>query len=248
MEEQQQERTSYLKGANLTALGLGTRLIIRAARPHAAKLKVTKQQVGGAIGLGLFFSPVLARPVARYAPTTITVLLVLWVIVAVSVGNTKAAADLAAADEEAREKAAEEKAAKKAAAKASPDAKAESASPSAGTPSPAEPDGAGAPADEPQDAPADADLYALVRHVAAMSDQGTAAHLPDLLAEGQKRGLFGGWEQADLKDHLEALGAPVVEGKKLTFDGRQRNRQAVLLKGLPERAPGTVPAVLQKTA
>ena len=50
-------------------------------------------------------------------------------------------------------------------------------------------------ADEVQDPPAEATLYALIREVAARSDQGTAAHLPDLLDEGQKRGLFGGWGQ-----------------------------------------------------
>ena len=101
-------------------------------------------------------------------------------------------------------------------------------------------------ADEPevelQEPPADSTLYALIRHVAALSDQGTAAHRPDLLDEGQKRGLFASWDQADLKAHLTALGAPLVEGKKLTFEGRQRNRQAVLLDGLPAADPAPVPA------
>ena len=95
----------------------------------------------------------------------------------------------------------------------------------------------GQPDEELQDPPADATLYELIRQVAKRSDQGTAAHLPDLLDEGRRRGLFGGWEQADLKAHLTALGAPLVEGKKLTFGGLQRNRQAVLLDGLPEAAP-----------
>jgi len=104
-------------------------------------------------------------------------------------------------------------------------------------------DGGGEPDDELQDPPADATLYALIRHVAALSDQGTAAHLDDLLAEGQRRGLFGGWEKADLKEHLGDVGAPVVEGKKLTFSGRQRVRQAVLLEGLPVAAPAPVPAL-----
>jgi hypothetical protein len=94
--------------------------------------------------------------------------------------------------------------------------------------------------------PADETLYALIRYVAAQSDQGTAAHLPDLLAEGQRRGLLTGWEQADLRAHLAALGAPLVEGKKLTFGGRQRNRQAVLLAGLPEADPAPVPALTKK--
>ncbi|MEV7354414.1 hypothetical protein [Kitasatospora sp. NPDC091276] len=231
-------RHPYLGGISLTALGLGNRLIIRAVRPHAARLKVTKQQVGGALGLAVFFSPVLARPVARYAPTTITVVLVLWVVVAVVVGNTKAAVELAEADTKAREEAAEGKAARTAKSRSGASAEASAE---------AEPDYADDQEDEPQDPPADADLYALIRHVAAQSDQGTAAHLPDLLTEGQHRGWFGGWEQADLWAHLEALGAHLVKGKKLTFDGRQRNRQAVLLEGLPESDPGTVPAVLQKT-
>jgi len=106
-----------------------------------------------------------------------------------------------------------------------------------------QPDGGGQPEDERQDPPGDATLYALIRHVAGTSDQGTAAHLPDLLDEGQKRGLFGGWEQADLKAHLTTLGAPLVAGKKLTFRGRQRNRQAVLLDGLPEADPAPLPAL-----
>ncbi|MFJ7274687.1 hypothetical protein [Kitasatospora sp. NPDC098663] len=225
----------YLTGVSVTALGLGNRLIIRALKPH---VKITRQQVGGSIGLGLFFSPVLARPIARYAPTTFTVVLVLWVVVAVAVGNTKAATKLAEADKEAREKAAKEKAAKN---EAKADGRKE-VSPET------EQDEADDQDDDLQDAPADADLYALVRHVAAQSDQGTAAHLPDLLAEGQQRGMFEGWEQTDLKAHLAALGAPLVEGKKLTFGGRQRNRQAVLLEGLPESDPGTVPVVVQKAA
>ena len=97
--------------------------------------------------------------------------------------------------------------------------------------------------DEVQDPPAEATLYALIRHVAALSDQGTAAHLPNLLDEGQQRGLFAGWDQADLKAHLVDLGAPLVAGKKLTFGGRQRNRQAVLLDGLPAADPAPVPAL-----
>ncbi|MFJ2866373.1 hypothetical protein [Kitasatospora sp. NPDC087314] len=221
----------YLEGVSVTAFGLGNRLIIRAVRPHVEKVTITRQQVGGALALGLFFSPVLARPAARYAPTTVTVLLVLWVVVAVVVGNTEAAAELAEADQAAKEKAAKAKAGSQ-----------EEVSAEAG------PDDSDDQDDELQDAPADADLYALVRYVAAMSDQGTAAHLPDLLAEGQKRRLFGGWEQGDLKAHLAALNAPLVEGKKLTFGGRQRNRQAVLLDGLPEGTPGTVPAVVQPAA
>jgi hypothetical protein len=109
----------------------------------------------------------------------------------------------------------------------------------------------GEPADqdaELQDAPADANLYALIRYVAGMSDQGTAAHLSHVLEEGQARGLFGGWKVPDLRARLEGLGVALVEGKKLTFNGRQRNRLAVLLEALPESAPGTVPAVLQQAA
>ncbi|QMU78872.1 hypothetical protein GXW83_27400 [Streptacidiphilus sp. PB12-B1b] len=110
-----------------------------------------------------------------------------------------------------------------------------------------QPDG-GEPAEERQEPPAEATLYALIRHVAALSDQGTAAHLPDLLTEGHKRGLFGGWQQTDLKAHLTALGAPLVDGKKLTFNGHQRNRQAVLLDGLPPAAPAPVPALTRQPA
>ncbi|MFF4813262.1 hypothetical protein ACFY2K_01620 [Kitasatospora sp. NPDC001309] len=221
----------YLEGVSVTAFGLGNRLIIRAVRPHVEKVTITRQQVGGALALGLFLSPVLARPVARYAPTTVTVLLVLWVVVAVVVGNTEAAAELAEADQAAKEKPAKAKAEEQeeAAAKAGPDDSDDQD-------------------DELQDAPAEADLYALVRYVAGMSDQGTAAHLSHVLEEGQARGLFGGWKIPDLRGHLEGLGVGLVEGKKLTFNGRQRNRLAVLLDALPEAAPGTVPAVAQKAA
>ncbi|MFJ6617000.1 hypothetical protein ACIQOW_05370 [Kitasatospora sp. NPDC091335] len=221
----------YLEGVSVTAFGLGNRLIIRAVRPHAEKVTVTRQQVGGALALGLFLSPVLARPVARYAPTTITVLLVLWVVVAVVVGNTEAAAELAEADQAAKEKAAKAKTGDQG-----------EASTEAG------PDDSDDQDDELQDAPVDADLHALIRHVAGMSDQGTAAHLSQVLEEGQARGLFGGWKVPDLRAHLEGLGVALVEGKKLTFNGRQRNRLAVLLDALPEAAPGTVPAVAQKAA
>jgi hypothetical protein len=41
------------------------------------------------------------------------------------------------------------------------------------------------PPQELQAPPSDDVLTALIRHTAALSDQGTAAHLPDLLAEGQ---------------------------------------------------------------
>ncbi|MFJ9607023.1 hypothetical protein ACIRS1_11855 [Kitasatospora sp. NPDC101176] len=219
----------YLAGVSVTALGLGNRLIIRTLRPH---ISITRQQVGGALGLGLFFSPVLARPVARYAPTTITVLLVLWVVVAVVVGNTEAAAELAKADAERRAKAAADKARK---------AKAGDRAACGGEPDADQ-------ADELQDAPADADLYALIRYVAQMSDQGTAAHLSHVLEEGQARGLFEGWQVPDLRAHLAGLGVALVDGKKLTFNGRQRNRLAVAVDALPEAAPGTVPAVVQDAA
>lgn len=97
--------------------------------------------------------------------------------------------------------------------------------------------------DEIQDAPPADTLYALIRHVAGLSDQGTAAHLSQILEEGEKRGLLGGWEVADLSDHLADLGLPVVEKKKLTFSRRQRVRSAVLLAALPEADPAPVPAV-----
>jgi hypothetical protein len=114
-----------------------------------------------------------------------------------------------------------------------------------GSPGVEQPDDGGEPDGELQEAPAEETLWALVRHVAALSDQGTAAHLPHLLSVGQGRGLFGGWQQADLKAHLLALGAPLVEGKKLTFGGRPYNRQAVLLDGLPAVDPAPVPAPVQ---
>ncbi|GAA2129868.1 hypothetical protein GCM10009760_01610 [Kitasatospora kazusensis] len=210
----------YLEGISLTAFGAGNRRMIRAVRPHAGKVRLTRQQLGGGLALLAFFSPVLARPVARYAPTAITVALVLWVVVAVVVGNTASPGTESGADGEAL----------------------------AGTWAEAGRDGCDGQDDELQDAPADADLYALIRYVAGMSDQGTAAHLSHVLEEGQARGLFGGWKIPDLRARLEGLGVALVEGKKLTFNGRQRNRLAVLLEALPESAPGTVPAVLHKAA
>jgi hypothetical protein len=102
--------------------------------------------------------------------------------------------------------------------------------------------------DEIQKPPADTTLYALIRHVAGLSDQGTAAHLSQVIEEGEKRSLLGGWEVADLSDHLADLKVPVVEKKKLTFSGRQRVRSAVLLTALPEAEPATVPAVASGAA
>lgn len=99
-----------------------------------------------------------------------------------------------------------------------------------------------------QDAPADEVLYALIRHVAGLSDQGTAAHLQQLLEEGQKRGLLGGWDVAALKAHLaEELRLPVTELKQ-TFSRRQRVRLGVWLRDLPEAAPAAVPVVVRKVA
>jgi len=91
-------------------------------------------------------------------------------------------------------------------------------------------------------------LLALIRHVAATSDQGTAAHLQQVLEEGRQRGLFGGWAMADLRAHLtEDLGLPVAELKQ-TFRRRQRVRLGVWLRDLPEVDPAPVPAVLKRAA
>ncbi|MEV7935268.1 hypothetical protein AB0O82_03915 [Kitasatospora sp. NPDC088264] len=209
----------YLEGVSLTAFGAGNRRIIRTVRPHIGKVRLTKQQVGVAVAVLAFLSPALARPAARYAPTVITVALVLWVVVAVVVGNASPDADSAVDDQALADVSTE-----------------------------AGPDDGEDQGDELQDAPVDADLFALIRYVAGMSDQGTAAHLSHVLKEGQARALFGGWKVPDLKAHLEDLGVALVEGKKLTFNGRQRNRLAVLLDALPESAPGTVPTVAQKAA
>lgn len=118
-------------------------------------------------------------------------------------------------------------------------------------------DSAEAPAPEPvavagqddeewiQAPPAPDTLWALIRHTAALTKQGTAAHLQAVLDEGQKRGEFDAWTVTDLADELAVLGVPVVEGKKLTIGGRDRNRMAVLLAALPEADPAPVPAVRQ---
>jgi hypothetical protein len=118
--------------------------------------------------------------------------------------------------------------------------------------SPAKPDDAsavdGQEDDEIQDAPLAATLYALIRHVAGLTKQGTAAHLSQVLEEGERRSLLGGWEVADLSDHLTSLGVPVVEKKKLTVGGRDYTRMAVLLAALPQTDPAPVPAVASAAA
>jgi hypothetical protein len=189
----------YLEGVSLTAFTRGSRVLVVRIKART-NYRPTWQHAGWAAGAGFLFWPV----VGKWAPTAVTVTVVLWVVTAVVVGSA------------------------------------------ANQPQTADADQIREPEDEPQEAPADATLYALIRHTADLSDQGTAAHLDDVLAEGQKRGLLGGWEKADLKEHLAALGAPLVEGKKLTFGGRQRNRQAVLLKGLPEADPAPVPALTSR--
>jgi hypothetical protein len=96
-----------------------------------------------------------------------------------------------------------------------------------------------------QAAPAPDALWALIRHTAGLTKQRTAAHLQAVLEEGVKRGQFDAWTVTDLADELAALGVPVVDGKKLTVGGRDRNRMAVLLADLPQADPAPVPAVLQ---
>ncbi|MFE2911264.1 hypothetical protein [Kitasatospora indigofera] len=96
-----------------------------------------------------------------------------------------------------------------------------------------------------QDSPPEAVLWALIRHTAALTKQGTAAHLQAVLDEGQRRGQFGDWTVADLVEELASYGVPVVEGKKLTVGGRDRNRKAVLLSALPEADPAPFPALVQ---
>jgi hypothetical protein len=116
-----------------------------------------------------------------------------------------------------------------------------------------------APDEQPADAPDDADewiqdsppedvLWALIRHTAALTKQGTAAHLQAVLDEGQRRGQFGDWTVADLAEELASYGVPVVEGKKLTVGGKDRNRKAVLLATLPEAEPAPVPVLVQPAA
>jgi hypothetical protein len=73
------------------------------------------------------------------------------------------------------------------------------------------------------------DVVQLVREVAARN-QHSGAHLEDLLAEP----LFEGWEKADLKAELTDRLGIHVESFKLFFDGRQRNRDGVRLRHLPE--------------
>ncbi|MEU2730097.1 ubiquitin-like domain-containing protein [Streptomyces griseoviridis] len=60
------------------------------------------------------------------------------------------------------------------------------------------------------------------------------AHLAQLLTEPE----FKGWEQADLKAEItDQLGVP-VESFKLILAGRQRTRDGVRLRHLPQTGPG----------
>ncbi|MCG6493422.1 hypothetical protein [Kitasatospora sp. A2-31] len=113
---------------------------------------------------------------------------------------------------------------------------------------PAAPAAAGEPDDTDewiQDSPPEAVLWALIRHTAALTRQGTAAHLQAVLEEGQRRGEFGDWTVADLTEELASYGVPVVGQKKLTVEGRNLNRSAVLLAALPEADSAPVPAIRQ---
>ncbi len=95
-----------------------------------------------------------------------------------------------------------------------------------------------------QEAPAPDVLWALIRHTAALTRQGTAAHLQAVLEQGVKRGQFTGWTVTDLGDELADLKVRVVEGKKLTIGRKDFNRKAVLLSDLPEADPAPVPALV----
>ncbi|MFB7473997.1 hypothetical protein [Kitasatospora sp. NPDC056184] len=99
-----------------------------------------------------------------------------------------------------------------------------------------------------QDSPDEAVLWALIRHTASLTRQGTGAHLQAVLDEARKRGEMTDWKVADLTEELASYGVPVVEGKKLTVDGRNRNRMAVLLEALPEADPAPFPAIVQSAA
>jgi hypothetical protein len=202
----------YLEGCTWAAFWRGSRVMVAKVASHIS-YRPTWKHVGVAVGVTYLLWPTVAKVLARVRPvlpTVLTVSAVVWVVAAMVIGSSAAAAKPVPGPAPDTEQAEDEQ-----------------------------------PVDERQDPPAEATLYALIEHVAALSDQGTAAHLPDLLDEGRKRGLFGGWEQADLKAHLTTLGAPVVAGKKLTFRGRQRNRQAVLLDGLPEAVPAPVPTLVR---
>ncbi|QKM65782.1 hypothetical protein STSU_000065 (plasmid) [Streptomyces tsukubensis NRRL18488] len=73
------------------------------------------------------------------------------------------------------------------------------------------------------------DVVRLIRDIAARNGhQGT--HLDDLVAQP----LFEGWLKAELKAELTTRWGFHVENFKLFFDGRQRNRDGVRLRHLPE--------------
>ncbi|MGW2539439.1 hypothetical protein ACWC5I_00825 [Kitasatospora sp. NPDC001574] len=99
-----------------------------------------------------------------------------------------------------------------------------------------------------QDPPDEAVLWALVRHTAALTKQGTAAHLQAVLDEARTRGEMTDWTVPDLVEELASYGVPVVEQKKLTVNGRNLNRAGVLLSALPETDPAPFPAIVQPAA
>ncbi|MFE6868330.1 hypothetical protein ACFVFS_17410 [Kitasatospora sp. NPDC057692] len=96
-----------------------------------------------------------------------------------------------------------------------------------------------------QDSPDEGVLWALIRHTANLTKQGTAAHLQAVLDEARKRGEMTDWTVADLTEELASYGVPVVPQKKLTIEGRALNRSAVLLADLPEGHPAPFPAIVQ---
>ncbi|MER5350608.1 hypothetical protein ABT093_09780 [Kitasatospora sp. NPDC002551] len=99
-----------------------------------------------------------------------------------------------------------------------------------------------------QDSPDEGVLWALIRHTASLTKQGTAAHLQAVLDEARKRGEMTDWTVADLVEELDSYGVPVAPQKKLTIGGRAINRQAVLLESLPEADPAPAPAIVQPAA
>lgn len=99
-----------------------------------------------------------------------------------------------------------------------------------------------------QDSPPEAVLWALIRHTAALTKQGTAAHLQAIVDEARRRGEMTDWTVSDLAEELASYGVPVVEQKKLTIGGRSVNRSAVLVAALPEADPAPVPAIVQPAA
>ncbi|MFD8866025.1 hypothetical protein ACFV1F_16895 [Streptomyces sp. NPDC059590] len=101
-----------------------------------------------------------------------------------------------------------------------------------------------APENEPEQGPAVADPHAVRRLLLTVLEDQPAVHLSTVLSYLQKRGQASGWEVADLRSRMQAVGAPVKRsvrvGKSVTW--------GVYRKDLVDPADAPSPAVASEPA